>query len=162
MMVLIKSYVLLLKLTFKVKYALVSVEKSPVFIRACPYIPAYGKNRPYFAHIFVSFLTSDDLLHIQEHQNLPQLRPPATEPQELTCSAPVLPALISMLGEWWWPSADWSCSCYCERSYFSWKLQILPVFLLKKCSYFLRIFTKLNPYEEFSTLLLVLGLRFWS
>ena len=126
MMVLIKSYVLLLKLTFKVKYALVSIEKSPVFIRACPYIPAY------FARIFVSFLTSDDLLHIQEHQNLPQLRPPATEPQELTCSAPVLPALISMLGEWWWPSADWSCSCYCERSYFSWKLQILPVF----CPYF--------------------------
>ena len=30
-----------------------SVEKSPVFIRPCSYIRAFGKNRPYFARIFV-------------------------------------------------------------------------------------------------------------
>ena len=30
-----------------------SVTKSPVFIRACPYIRAFWQNRPYFARIFV-------------------------------------------------------------------------------------------------------------
>ena len=31
--------------------------------------------------------------------------------------------------------------------------RISLVFLLKKCSYFARIFTKLSPYEEFSILM---------
>ena len=34
-----------------------SVEKSPVFIRVCPYIRAFGKNHPYFARIFVIYVT---------------------------------------------------------------------------------------------------------
>ena len=36
------------------------------------------------------------------------------------------------------------------------------VILLKKCSYFARIFTKLSPYEEFSTLQHVFTYKVWK